>query len=173
MAIGNYGNVKRFDMLMEVMNYFYNNQITLYLVLIGKDESKSQENFNKVLQLKNQNVHIMGLKPNVADFISLGDALIISSSVEGMPLVALEAMSLGKPVITTPAGGVVDIIHQGINGFVAKDLSKEALISSVSEFLNTSGKTLEQIQKNNLETFYSRYSIQRCTSHYMNIYQQN
>jgi len=51
----------------------------------------------------------------VAAFAS-ADALIFPSTNETFGLVALEAMACGLPVIATLTGGLVDILHDGVNG---------------------------------------------------------
>lgn len=172
-AIGNYSDLKRFDLLMNVMNHFYEKHITLYLIIIGKDVSKDQSNFLKVLKMKNENVHILGSKQSVADYLILSDALIMSSFKEGMPLVILEAMSVGKPIIASPAGGIVDMVENGVNGFLAKDLTEQALINALGEFLSASKETIEQIHSNNLKVFQTKYSISNCTEKYLFVYKQN
>jgi glycosyltransferase involved in cell wall biosynthesis len=47
------------------------------------------------------------------------DFLVMTSSVEGMPLVALEALACGTPVASTRVGDVGRIITEGENGFLA------------------------------------------------------
>jgi glycosyltransferase involved in cell wall biosynthesis len=47
-------------------------------------------------------------------------ALIMPSRSEGLPLTIIEAMSLGRPVITTNAGGNKEIIQHGVTGFIGE-----------------------------------------------------
>lgn len=52
------------------------------------------------------------------DFLRSIDILLIPSSAEGIPTVLLEAMIRGVPVLSTPAGGVREILRHGENGSV-------------------------------------------------------
>lgn len=45
-------------------------------------------------------------------------SLAIVSKSEGLPIVVFEALKLKKPVISTPVGGVPDLIENGFNGII-------------------------------------------------------
>jgi alpha-maltose-1-phosphate synthase len=70
--------------------------------------------------------------PSVSHFIlnqyyTQGSVLVFPSLVEGFGLVILEAMACGIPVITTPNTGGVDIITDGVEGFIIPIRDVEAL----------------------------------------------
>lgn len=52
------------------------------------------------------------------DYYSRANVLVLPTLVEGLPLVVLEAMACGIPVITTPNAGVANIINNGVEGFI-------------------------------------------------------
>ena len=54
-------------------------------------------------------------------------ALILPSRYEGMPLVMMEAMLAGRPVITTAVAGAPELISHGVNGFLAEAATIEHL----------------------------------------------
>jgi glycosyltransferase involved in cell wall biosynthesis len=59
------------------------------------------------------------------------DVLVFPSLFEGFGLVILEAMSQGVPVITTPNTGGVDVIQEGVDGFIVPIRSAEAIVDRV------------------------------------------
>ena len=61
-------------------------------------------------------VRFLGRRPDAVDFIASADLLVNPSDVEGLPLVVLEAMMAGTPVVATAAGGVPAIVRDGETG---------------------------------------------------------
>jgi Glycosyltransferase len=55
------------------------------------------------------------------------DVFLLSSQVEGLPNVVLEAQALGVPVVSTNAGGVADIIMDGHTGWVLRSRKPEII----------------------------------------------
>ena len=68
---------------------------------------------------------------NAADYF-----VIPSSSGEGLPMVLLEAMACGLPVIATTVGGMPEIIKDMVNGVLVPPRNKEALAQAISRLLS-------------------------------------
>ncbi|GEO09886.1 glycosyltransferase family 4 protein [Segetibacter aerophilus] len=64
------------------------------------------------------------------------DIYILPSYNEGLPLSILEAMSYELPVISTPVGGITEIVHHMINGFIVNPGDKLSLYSALEMFIN-------------------------------------
>ena len=58
-------------------------------------------------------IHFMGLTNDVYSAMSEADVFILPSIYEGMPMTLIEAMATGLPIITTPVGGIVDMLEDG------------------------------------------------------------
>ncbi|RZM35658.1 MAG: glycosyltransferase [Sphingomonas sp.] len=61
-------------------------------------------------------VRMLGTRSDVADLMALADLLVLPSAFEGLPLVALEAMAAGLPVVATVAPGNAEAIEDGVTG---------------------------------------------------------
>ena len=95
----------------------------------------------------------------------------MASKVEGLPISVLEAMSSGLPIITTPAGGVIDIVKHGINGFIVSHNDVNEMEKVMEKFLITDG-LLEKMGKNaRLQAI--KYDIKNCIEKYQNLYESN
>jgi glycosyltransferase involved in cell wall biosynthesis len=62
------------------------------------------------------NVALAGARPTVADEIAAADVFVVPSRGESGPLVLLEAMSLGRPVVTTDVGFAATVVRDGETG---------------------------------------------------------
>jgi glycosyltransferase involved in cell wall biosynthesis len=68
----------------------------------------------------------------VAATLSQADALVLPSFAEGVPVVLMEAMASGKPVIATQVGGVSELVEDGVSGFVVPPGDPESLTHAIS-----------------------------------------
>ena len=55
------------------------------------------------------------------------DCVVVPSRREGLGLVAIEALACGTPVLSSGVGGLAEIVRQGANGIVMRELSAEAV----------------------------------------------
>lgn len=72
-------------------------------------------------------------------------ALVLPSFAEGLPVVLMEALASGRPVICTPVGGVAELVESGVCGWVVPPGSIEALAAAISNVLNAAPADLEQM----------------------------
>ena len=72
------------------------------------------------------------------------DVIVIPSTVsEGLPMVAIEAMQLGIPVIGSNVGGIPEIVRDGLNGYLFPSGNSAALADRIQELLNDSGLLMQ------------------------------
>lgn len=81
------------------------------------------------------NVEFLGFQNNPFKMLYDSKVMIMTSRWEGTPMCALEAQSLGVPIVSTPTDGLVDIITDGENGFLSEndDVLAERLCMVVSD----------------------------------------
>lgn len=61
-------------------------------------------------------VLLVGPSPNAANEMAAADAVVITSLWESGPLVAAEALLLGRPLVSTPVGFVPKLVDDGVSG---------------------------------------------------------
>ncbi len=80
-------------------------------------------------------VTLTGPRADANDIMAAADVLVHGATWEGLPLVLLEAMSLGVPIVAADAPGVDDIIHDRVTGLLVKAPDPEAMADAVEEML--------------------------------------
>ena len=115
----------------------------------------------------NAQIKILGEKKNVGDYLAASDFFVLSSDFEGLPISLLEAMSMGVVPISTPAGGVKDVIRDGENGFMCSHIDDEEFYLTVKKSLSDAciinkEKLIEEYEKN--------FSMISCGNKYFELY---
>jgi glycosyltransferase involved in cell wall biosynthesis len=72
-------------------------------------------------------------------------ALVLPSFAEGLPVVLMEALALGRPVISTYVAGIPELVVPGVCGWLVPAGSVEALTEAMREALSASVLDLERI----------------------------
>lgn len=78
----------------------------------------------------------LGFRRDLRSLYGLADFVVLPSYYrEGVPNVLLEAMAMGKPVITTDNVGCREVVNDGENGYIVPLRSPEALVSAISRLI--------------------------------------
>lgn len=85
----------------------------------------------------------------LADELASGDFLVLSSNYENMPVVILEALASGLPVVSTNVGGIREMIDE-TKGTLVEPRNKEALAEAMIKMIET---------HNNYDPEYLRKSV--------------
>jgi glycosyltransferase involved in cell wall biosynthesis len=124
--------VKNFELLLSVFEHCQPMDSKIRLLIIG-DGPERQKIEQICLQKKiYDSVIMVGQKLEVLPYLRAGDAFLLTSVTEQMPLTILEAMSVGLPVIASDVGEIHKMIDDGKDGFL-RDLrgGSEAFASAL------------------------------------------
>ena len=83
-------------------------------------------------------VHLAGYRTDADAFIAAADVVALSSEGEGIPGVVMDAMSQGKPVAATAAGGTGELIEHERSGLVVPTRDAAALGAALARILTDS-----------------------------------
>lgn len=89
-------------------------------VIVGDGPAKQE------LENRYPEVHFVGVKrgEELARYYASSDVFVFPSLTDTFGVVNIEAMACGTPVAAFPVTGPIDIINQGINGYLDKDLKR-------------------------------------------------
>lgn len=72
-------------------------------------------------------------------------ALVLPSFAEGLPVVIMEALALGRPVLSTSVAGIPELVRPGENGWLVPAGDVDALADAMRLALTTDGATLTRM----------------------------
>lgn len=137
--------------VLEVTKILKNQKDDIKVAMVGAGELENElRNFVKDNQLE-KNVDFWGFRKNPYKILKNSQVMIMTSRWEGLGMCALEAMALGVPVVSTPTGGLCEIIEDGKNGFLRR--SNKELADKIIDILNN------PFLKEQMSTYASENSI--------------
>lgn len=116
---------KGYDLLQKALEQIDD----CFLLVLG---ASSDSVFNK------KNVRYLGAVKDerlMAYCYAAADAFLLPSREDNLPNTMVESLCCGTPVITMPNGGMIDIVENGVNGYISKDVSTEGLIKAISDYM--------------------------------------
>jgi colanic acid/amylovoran biosynthesis glycosyltransferase len=78
-------------------------------------------------------------------------ALVLPSFAEGLPVVIMEALALGRPVISTYIAGIPELVLPGVNGWLVPAGAVLPLVDAIADLLSSSAAELDQMGRSGRE----------------------
>jgi glycosyltransferase involved in cell wall biosynthesis len=140
------------------------------LVLVGDGPERAAIANRVAATGRSRHVHMTGARSDVQNLLAAFDAFALTSRTEGLPLVLLEAMAMGLPVVSTAVGGIPDLVEHRVTGFLLPS-GDVARLSRQLSLLSTDFSLSRQIGEAARRTVLERYSLTRMANDYEALYQ--
>jgi glycosyltransferase involved in cell wall biosynthesis len=113
----------------------YNN---VFFLIIGSGESEYQKYLQSLAQsLPSQSrILFLGWRDDITSIIAGLDVVVVASQQEPFGRVIIESMAQGKPIVATRSGGPVEIVVDGVTGYLVYPRDDSAIAASVLRLLN-------------------------------------
>ena len=115
-----------------------------------------------------KNVFFLGNIPNAGTYCSIADLFMLPSNYEGLPMVILEAMSLGKPVVASNVGGISEIVENDKNGYTVEN--EATIFAEKIRYILENEDIYIQFSKYARERFNKDLTVDKMVDSYLNIY---
>ena len=169
--VSNFRPVKRPIDCVEILARVVKKGINTRLVMVGDgSERPNVEHRARCLGVYDKCVFV-GKKPNIVDYLSAADVLLLPSEQESFGLAALEAMACEVPVIASRVGGVPEVVTDGETGFLSKVGEVEKMAEDAARLL-TDEKLRREMGKRARESAISRYRTDIIIPQYIEFYER-
>lgn len=108
----------------------------------------------------------------LAKYYSSADILLYPSIADNCPLVVLEALASGLPVVTFNTGGIPELVEHKINGYVAEYRNNNDLKKGVEFLLNSTSEEREKMSQHSVNKINNGFSVEKMTDQYLNLYEK-
>ncbi|HMJ83590.1 MAG TPA: glycosyltransferase [Vicinamibacterales bacterium] len=108
-------------------------------ILLGEGELR--EHLQKQVHEHHLEKHVLlpGFRTDVLGCIKGFDLFVMSSVTEGLGTSLLDAMACGRPIVATRAGGIPEIVEDGVNGALVPPRDAASLAAAIVRALNDEG----------------------------------
>jgi N-acetyl-alpha-D-glucosaminyl L-malate synthase BshA len=164
----NFRKVKRVGDVIQIFN-LVQKEIPSKLLLIGDGPERS--NIEKICRDLDvcEKVTFLGKQEAIEEILSVCDLFILPSEKESFGLSALEAMACEVPVICSNAGGLSEVVVDGVTGYLSETGDIEKMAKDSLSIL-TNDEKLFDFRKNALERA-KNFDLKNILSQYYSVYQ--
>ena len=131
-AAGGLRSAKGFDLLITSFEEFAKSNKDWTLDIFGEGpDRKSLQNMIKEKNLEDR-VSLKGLTNDIGGEMLSSSALLLSSRWEGMPMVVLEALETGLPVVSYDITAITPLVTDGVEGLIVKQFDTSAFAEAMN-----------------------------------------
>jgi glycosyltransferase involved in cell wall biosynthesis len=150
-SVGRLVHLKGFEDLLDAFSIIHSSHPTAFLAIVGGGDLKSVLD-QKIKDLSlSDHVRLLGWRTDVQNLLFASDLFVLASHWEGLPIVLLEAMAAGLPVLATDVGDNAWAIDSA--GVTVPPCKPEMLAGAMAELIGDPArcKTLGQVAEVRIE----------------------
>lgn len=95
-----------------------------------------------------QQVHFLGFRKDVRELLRAADIFLFTTRQEGLPRSLMEAMASGLPCVVSNIRGNVDLVEDGVNGYLYSSEDAAGFARGITELACDKQKRVEMAQRN-------------------------
>lgn len=149
----------------EVNNKYPNSKL---LLLGGGPMKKTLEQLSSDLDLNNH-VYFLGLRKDVRNILAIVDVFVLSSLWEGLPIALLEAMAMGKPIVSTNVDGIKEIVENQKEGILVPPRNPELLAEALITLLQDNALAMK-LGRQAQQKMVSEFNVERMVKEIEKVY---
>lgn len=134
--IGRIVTAKGLEYLLDALPYLKGEFKSIKFLIVGEgslvEELKERAKKNNIFD----NILFTGKRRDIPEILASINIFVMPSIAEGFPNALLEAMAMGKPIVTTEVGGIPEIVKNGFNGLLVPPRDTVSLSKAIKELIS-------------------------------------
>jgi colanic acid/amylovoran biosynthesis glycosyltransferase len=146
-CVGRFAEQKGLPILIAAAGRLHADGVDFELILVGDGPLRGEIERLVAEHDLGSKVRLLGWQSNarVRELIQASRALVLPSFAEGLPVVIMEALALGRPVISTHVAAIPELVQPGLTGWLVPPSSVESLATAIREALEAPVERLERM----------------------------
>jgi glycosyltransferase involved in cell wall biosynthesis len=117
-----------------------------------------------------EHVRLLGIRPDIPEIMNASDAFVLSSSLEGLPMVLLQAAASGLPIAATSVGGNVEAVIDGKTGILVEPGDPKALAQAMEKIAGMPEEERDAIARAAREHATGTFELERILDRWEDLY---
>ena len=118
-----------------------------------------------------KHVLLAGFRPDILSLHKAFDIFVMSSVTEGLGTSLLDAMACGRPIVATSAGGIPEVVDDGITGILVAPRDHAAMAAALVRLLKDDGLRA-RMGAAGLSAAHARFSAERMVTETLSVYER-
>jgi len=115
-------------------------------------------------------LHVLGYRTDADALLAAASVATLSSHEEGMGSVLLDALMLGKPIAATEAGGIPEVVENGVSGLLVPTRDPRALGEAIARILLDEALAARLASAARIRA--ALFSVERMTDRTLDVYER-
>jgi len=141
-------------------------KLDLILVGTGPADRELRDQYSQI-----PHVHFLGWREDIPQILKASDILVLPSLREAFGQVILEAMASGVITVATNNGGIVDIIKDGVTGYLVPPASSQAIADKITIILKNPDQKRD-IEKAALASVKAHFTAEKMADKTLAVYEK-
>ena len=173
LAVGRHDHVKAHTDLIRAVAHLTASRPKITLLVAGREgpataDMKAEIATSDVL---GDHVRLLGYRADIADLLAASDVMALPSLLEGTAGVALEAMAVGTPIVSTHLEGLDGILIDGRNALVVPVGNPPAMAAAIARLLDDE-ELATRLSEAGRKDFLDRFTIERAADGMVAMYRE-
>ncbi len=171
LTVGRMHPIKGYDMLLRALADLVRAGMDVRLTMVGDGPMLAHlQSLADSLDLRDR-VEFTGpvAQEALSGYLDQADAMVVSSFMEGVPVVLMEAMACGLAVVATRVGGIPELVEDAKSGLLIDPGSTEALVAAIQAFADDPERR-RSMGEAGRRTVVARYDIERTASEMVELF---